>query len=138
GENDARVREAARKAGYEVAYGLPGDSSWRDPHNLPRAGVWRKDHLLRFAAKTSTPARARRRALAGEGSTGVSRTAKYHGHRSHAGRLRGARPLIFPPANADLSRVWPFSSSPKRRSSAPAGSRLPAADVQWEQWTAIP
>jgi peptidoglycan/xylan/chitin deacetylase (PgdA/CDA1 family) len=64
GENDARVREAARKAGYEVAWGLPGDSSWSDRYNLPRAGVWRKDHLLRFAAKTSTPARRRRRALA--------------------------------------------------------------------------
>jgi peptidoglycan/xylan/chitin deacetylase (PgdA/CDA1 family) len=57
GESDSRVRAAARKAGYDVAFGLPGDMSWSDPYNRPRTGVWRKDGLVRFAVKTSALAR---------------------------------------------------------------------------------
>jgi peptidoglycan/xylan/chitin deacetylase (PgdA/CDA1 family) len=60
GENDGRVRESSRKAGYDHAFGLPGDASWDDRFNLPRTGVWQKDHLLRFAAKTSAVVRSRR------------------------------------------------------------------------------
>lgn len=57
GENDARVRAAARSAGYDYAFGLPGDRSWSDPYNVPRTGVWQKDGMLRFALKTSTALR---------------------------------------------------------------------------------
>jgi peptidoglycan/xylan/chitin deacetylase (PgdA/CDA1 family) len=61
GESDRRVRAAVRKAGYECAFGLPGDTSWSDPFNLPRVGVWRKDGFLRFAMKTSAAFRGGRR-----------------------------------------------------------------------------
>jgi peptidoglycan/xylan/chitin deacetylase (PgdA/CDA1 family) len=56
GEDDERVRTAARKAGYTTAFTL----RWRDagvcPHALPRVGVFRGDGMLRFALKAS-PAR---------------------------------------------------------------------------------
>lgn len=52
GEEDARVNERARTAGYEGAFGLPGDSSGANPFSLPRVGVWQKDGRLRFELKT--------------------------------------------------------------------------------------
>jgi peptidoglycan/xylan/chitin deacetylase (PgdA/CDA1 family) len=43
GDCDHRVRAAARAAGYEAAFGLPGDASGRDRFDLFRVGVWRRD-----------------------------------------------------------------------------------------------
>ncbi|MHB8651053.1 MAG: polysaccharide deacetylase family protein [Gaiellaceae bacterium] len=51
GEQDARVRAAARAAGYEAAFGLPGERD--DRYALPRLGVWRRDSLRRVAAKAA-------------------------------------------------------------------------------------
>lgn len=53
GEHDARVRKAARAAGYRAAFGLPGDRSFSDPFLLPRLGVWRGDTCLRIRLKAS-------------------------------------------------------------------------------------
>ena len=52
GEEDERVNEAARAAGYEGAFGLPGDASGANPFSIPRVGIWRKDGRLRFELKT--------------------------------------------------------------------------------------
>lgn len=49
------MREAAGRAGYVEAYGLPGSGG---ELSLPRVGVWRKDTLPRFALKLAV---ARRR-----------------------------------------------------------------------------
>jgi peptidoglycan/xylan/chitin deacetylase (PgdA/CDA1 family) len=57
GDNDERVRAAARSAGYEAAFGLPGDMSWSDPFNIPRTGIWHGEGLLRVAMKTSRAVR---------------------------------------------------------------------------------
>src|SRR5205807_888813 len=38
GDCDERVRTAARAAGYEAAFGLPGDATWRDPFDVFRVG----------------------------------------------------------------------------------------------------
>ncbi|HYX88986.1 MAG TPA: polysaccharide deacetylase family protein [Gaiellaceae bacterium] len=60
GDEDGRVRAAARAAGYDAAFGLsPGGRP--DRYALPRVGVWRKDGMLRLALKTSP---ALRRAVA--------------------------------------------------------------------------
>ena len=56
GDHDGRVRMAAREAGYEAAFALPGRSRPYDPFGIPRLGIWRKDGLPRFWVKTS-PAR---------------------------------------------------------------------------------
>ena len=53
GESDERVREAARKAGYEAAFGLPGNRSWNDSFDLPRVGVWRGERPIRVRLKAS-------------------------------------------------------------------------------------
>ena len=53
GEEDARVNEAARDAGYTAAFGLPGDASGANAMSVPRVGVYRKDNKLRLAAKAS-------------------------------------------------------------------------------------
>jgi peptidoglycan/xylan/chitin deacetylase (PgdA/CDA1 family) len=53
GENDERVEAAARDAGYEAAFGLPGDMGQVDRYALPRVGIWRADGLPRVALKTS-------------------------------------------------------------------------------------
>jgi peptidoglycan/xylan/chitin deacetylase (PgdA/CDA1 family) len=53
GESDERVREAARKAGYEAAFGLPGNRSWSDSFDLPRVGVWRGERPVRVRLKAS-------------------------------------------------------------------------------------
>lgn len=53
GEHDARVRSAARAAGYEAAFALPGSHRPVDVFALPRIGVWRGEGLVRVAVKTS-------------------------------------------------------------------------------------
>jgi peptidoglycan/xylan/chitin deacetylase (PgdA/CDA1 family) len=53
GEHDDRVRVAARAAGYDAAFALPGRQRPIDPFALPRVGVWRNDGSLRVAVKTS-------------------------------------------------------------------------------------
>lgn len=53
GEQDERVRRAARAAGYDAAFALPGIHSPPDRYALPRVGVYRADGDLRFRLKTS-------------------------------------------------------------------------------------
>jgi peptidoglycan/xylan/chitin deacetylase (PgdA/CDA1 family) len=53
GEEDMRVRAAARAAGYEAAFGLPGQPWPLDRFSLPRVGIWRKDGLARATVKTT-------------------------------------------------------------------------------------
>jgi peptidoglycan/xylan/chitin deacetylase (PgdA/CDA1 family) len=43
GEEDARVRAAARSAGYEAAFALQSDDCDLDPFALPRVAVFRSD-----------------------------------------------------------------------------------------------
>lgn len=57
GEEDARVHAAARAAGYEAAFALPGRDAPVNRFALPRVGVWRRDGLLRATAKTSAALR---------------------------------------------------------------------------------
>ena len=57
GEEDSRVRTAARRAGYEAAFALPGRIHPLDQYALPRVGIWRKDGPVRVRAKTATTAR---------------------------------------------------------------------------------
>jgi peptidoglycan/xylan/chitin deacetylase (PgdA/CDA1 family) len=76
GEEDARVRAAARAAGYDLAYALHSRYRPRDRFALPRVDVYRRDHDLRFLAKalpTGRPATlvvSRLRKLAGRASRG--------------------------------------------------------------------
>ncbi len=58
GECDERVRAAARAAGYEAAFGLPGDATGRDRFELFRVGVWNGEGLPRVALKASSFARS--------------------------------------------------------------------------------
>lgn len=51
GHEDVRVHEAAKAAGYEAAWGLPGSHGRLDPMALPRVGIYRRDGAGRFAAK---------------------------------------------------------------------------------------
>ena len=51
GDEDRRVRAAARHAGYEAAFALPGPTAPMDTFGIPRLGIWRKDHLLRMVAR---------------------------------------------------------------------------------------
>ena len=53
GEHDERVRAAARCAGYEAAFALPGRSAPWDVFALPRVGIWRRTGLFRTVIKTS-------------------------------------------------------------------------------------
>lgn len=53
GEQDARVRVAARRAGYEAAFALPGSARPLDVFALPRVGIYRADGVARFALKTA-------------------------------------------------------------------------------------
>jgi peptidoglycan/xylan/chitin deacetylase (PgdA/CDA1 family) len=57
GDHDERVRAAARKAGYEGAFALPGRAKPYDRFAIPRIGVWRGDGGLRFTLKTSATRR---------------------------------------------------------------------------------
>jgi peptidoglycan/xylan/chitin deacetylase (PgdA/CDA1 family) len=54
GHEDARVRDAARAAGYEAAFGLPGVGG---THSVRRVGFWRRDGLPRVAVKTAARGR---------------------------------------------------------------------------------
>jgi peptidoglycan/xylan/chitin deacetylase (PgdA/CDA1 family) len=51
GDEDGRVRAAARRAGYEAAFALPGDVATTDDFAVPRLGVWRRDTLPRLTVK---------------------------------------------------------------------------------------
>lgn len=51
GDCDDRVRTAARAAGYEAAFGLPGDPTGREPFDVFRVGVWRRDSPRAVAFK---------------------------------------------------------------------------------------
>ena len=51
GDEDARVRAATRRAGYEAAFALPGDVAAPDDFAVPRLGVWRRDTLPRLTLK---------------------------------------------------------------------------------------
>jgi peptidoglycan/xylan/chitin deacetylase (PgdA/CDA1 family) len=51
GECDERVRAAARAAGYDAAFSLPGDATGRDPFDAFRVGVWRGESPRRVAFK---------------------------------------------------------------------------------------
>lgn len=57
GEEDGRVREATRAAGYKAAFGLPGRPRPMDLYALPRIGIWRSDSVLRMTLKTTNLAR---------------------------------------------------------------------------------
>lgn len=57
GDHDRRVRVAARRAGYEAAFALPGRARPFDPFGIPRVAIWRKDGLVRFMLKTSAARR---------------------------------------------------------------------------------
>ena len=53
GEEDGRVRQAAREAGYDAAFALRTGHAPVDPFSFPRLGIWRNDRLLRTAAKVA-------------------------------------------------------------------------------------
>jgi peptidoglycan/xylan/chitin deacetylase (PgdA/CDA1 family) len=53
GENDARVRAAARRAGYAAAFALRERFSPADGFAVPRVDLYRKDTPLRARLKTS-------------------------------------------------------------------------------------
>ena len=53
GESDARVRAAARRAGYEAAFVLHGPSRPLDEYALPRVDIYRDDSAARAMLKTS-------------------------------------------------------------------------------------
>jgi peptidoglycan/xylan/chitin deacetylase (PgdA/CDA1 family) len=58
GDRDDRVREVARAAGYEAAFGLPGDATGRDPFDVFRVGVWRRDSARKVAFKARPSVRS--------------------------------------------------------------------------------
>jgi len=58
GDCDDRVRAAARAAGYEAAFGLPGDATARDRFDLFRVGVWRRDSPRKLAFKVRPAVRS--------------------------------------------------------------------------------
>jgi peptidoglycan/xylan/chitin deacetylase (PgdA/CDA1 family) len=57
GEENPRVQSAARAAGYEAAFALPGPGGPANPFALRRVGIYRRDERLRFSLKTSRLAR---------------------------------------------------------------------------------
>src|SRR4051794_14752289 len=61
GDVDARVIDATRAAGYEVAASLPKRFGSRDPLDWPRVGVYHVDDLRRFKLKVSRLTRLVRR-----------------------------------------------------------------------------
>jgi peptidoglycan/xylan/chitin deacetylase (PgdA/CDA1 family) len=64
GEHDARVRDAARAAGYTAGFAAPGTSIPVDRFRVPRTGFWRGESRFRQTAKTRLPIRvARERGL---------------------------------------------------------------------------
>ena len=58
GDDDDRVHAAARRAGYDAAFALPGRVRPINLHALPRVGVYRRDSVVRLSLKTSALARA--------------------------------------------------------------------------------
>jgi peptidoglycan/xylan/chitin deacetylase (PgdA/CDA1 family) len=52
GEENGRVRLAAKAAGYEAAFSLDGEDDATDRYAVPRIGIWRGDGLLRTTLKT--------------------------------------------------------------------------------------
>ena len=67
GDDDPRVHEAARRAGYDAAFALPGPVNGFDRYAVPRVGVYRRDGLARVFLKTS-PLRAAGSALRARGA----------------------------------------------------------------------
>ncbi len=57
GSQNARVRAAARAAGYRAAFALPGRQSPIDWWAIPRVGVYGRDGARRAALKMSLPGR---------------------------------------------------------------------------------
>lgn len=57
GDEDARVRTAAARAGYEAAFALPGTDRPLDRFALPRIGIFRGDGRARTVLKSSRVAR---------------------------------------------------------------------------------
>jgi peptidoglycan/xylan/chitin deacetylase (PgdA/CDA1 family) len=53
GDEDDRVRAAARRAGYRAAFALRASRSPADPYALPRVDIYRRDNLVRAMVKTS-------------------------------------------------------------------------------------
>jgi len=53
GHHDARVRAAARAAGYSAAFTLEPPTGVFEPSAVPRVGVYRRDTPLRFSMKTA-------------------------------------------------------------------------------------
>jgi peptidoglycan/xylan/chitin deacetylase (PgdA/CDA1 family) len=53
GDHDARVRAAARRAGYIAAYTLRAGWPGADRFALPRVDIYRRDGMSRFAVKVS-------------------------------------------------------------------------------------
>jgi peptidoglycan/xylan/chitin deacetylase (PgdA/CDA1 family) len=53
GQHDARVRAAARAAGYTAAFALEPPTGAIDPWAVPRVGVYRADTPWRFTLKTT-------------------------------------------------------------------------------------
>jgi peptidoglycan/xylan/chitin deacetylase (PgdA/CDA1 family) len=58
GDCDDRVRAATRSAGYEAAFGLPGDPTGNDRFDLFRVGVWRRDGARKVAFKARPAVRS--------------------------------------------------------------------------------
>ena len=57
GDDDERVHAAARSAGYEAAFALPGRDRPFDRYAVPRVGVYRRDGALRVRLKTDAAVR---------------------------------------------------------------------------------
>lgn len=73
GEDDDRVRHAARLAGYLAAFALRTDHVPVDVFSFPRLGIWRNDRVLRTAAKVALR-RDHRRGSRAESLAQASRT----------------------------------------------------------------
>lgn len=58
GDCDDRVRAATRAAGYEAAFGLPGDPTGNDRFDVFRVGVWRRDSPRKVAFKSRPSVRS--------------------------------------------------------------------------------
>jgi peptidoglycan/xylan/chitin deacetylase (PgdA/CDA1 family) len=57
GDEDERVRAAARASGYAAAFALPGTQTATDLYSVPRVGIWREDGPFRVRVKTSATGR---------------------------------------------------------------------------------
>lgn len=58
GDCDDPVRAAARAAGYDAAFGLPGDPTGRDRFDVFRVGVWHGESARRVAFKARPAVRS--------------------------------------------------------------------------------